>query len=39
MPVPKQLTAWMTLVQQVKKENPTMSYKDVLKKAKMIYRK
>lgn len=39
MPVPKQLSAWMSVVAQVKKENPSMSYKDVLKMAKTIYRK
>jgi hypothetical protein len=37
--VPKQLNAWMSLVSKVKQENPQLAYKDVLKKAKTMYKK
>jgi hypothetical protein len=37
--VPKQLTAWMTLVNEVKKSRPELPYKEVLKVAKTMYKK
>jgi hypothetical protein len=32
-------TEWMNLVKKVMKENPTLSFKDVLKRAKREYKK
>jgi hypothetical protein len=37
--VPKQLNAWMSLVQKVRKERPELSYKEVLQVAKTMYKK
>ena len=36
---PPQLKAWLSVVAMVKKENPELSYKEVLQKAKMLYKK
>ena len=33
------MNAWMTLVMKVKKEHPTWMLKEVLKQAKVIYKK
>jgi hypothetical protein len=33
------MNAWMQLVMKVKKANPKLSLKDVLKKAKTMYKK
>ena len=37
--LPKQLGAWQAVVAKVRKDNPGMSFKNILKKAKTIYRK
>lgn len=39
MPVPKQLTQWSEHVAKVKKENPSLSLKQVLSKASKTYSK
>lgn len=39
MPVPKQLQPWMRHVKKVREENPKLTYKQVLVKAKKSYKK
>lgn len=38
MPMKSEST-WMTLVKKVKRENPSMMLKDILKKASAMYKK
>ena len=37
--VEKKVNPWLSHVKQVKKENPKLGFKDVLKKAKTTYKK